>query len=266
MDWRADLWLSQLEFDDSASVVGGSVDFLTIRLGEELVANLLDALSGEAEYFAGLFDGKWLDDDVQGQFHAVPIDTALIVLDVFVAEPLRGHHLGPWMVADVVYRMLPSTSGIVLLSPDPATDDDDVTVTKLFALEETHQPLGPRRTRPHRNDARIPRPIDRLHGVARRTGNAGRGRGGNHRGGSRRTGNLHRPPAIRVKLYRTHSLVRAAIDDWDTDIGLRGVALHSWTATGGGGVNRQPWRRPVDRLLGQRLRPGTARLLAPESK
>ena len=90
----------------------------------------------QAEYFAGLFDGKWLDDDVQGQFPAVPIDTALIVLDVFVAEPLRGHHLGPWMVADVVYRMLPSTSGIVLLSPDPATDDDDVTVTKLFALEK----------------------------------------------------------------------------------------------------------------------------------
>ena len=69
----------------------------------------------------------------------MPIDTALIVLDVVVAEPLRGHHLGPWMVADVVYRMLPSTSGIVVLSPDPAPDDDDVTVTNLFALEKlTH--------------------------------------------------------------------------------------------------------------------------------
>ena len=136
MDWRADLWLSQLEFDDSATVVGGSVDFLTVRLGEEHVANLLDALSGQAEYFAGLFDGRWLDDDMQEQFHAMPIDTALIVVDVFVAEPLRGNHLGPWMVADVVYRMLPSTSGIVVLSPDPATDDDDVTVTNLFALEK----------------------------------------------------------------------------------------------------------------------------------
>jgi hypothetical protein len=98
MDWRAELWLGHLDTVDEPDVLGGYADFLTIRLGEHSIADMLDSLSQDAENFAGLFDGKYVADSVQEQFQE-PFNTVLILLTVLVAEPLRGHDLGAWLAA-----------------------------------------------------------------------------------------------------------------------------------------------------------------------
>ena len=71
MDWRAELWLRQLDIVDAPDVLGGYADFLTIRLGEDSIADMLDSLSQDAENFAGLFDGKYVADSVQDQFRSL---------------------------------------------------------------------------------------------------------------------------------------------------------------------------------------------------
>lgn len=45
LDWRADVQLFAPYSPDSWDVVAGHVDFLTLRLGEEPVAEVLDSLS-----------------------------------------------------------------------------------------------------------------------------------------------------------------------------------------------------------------------------
>lgn len=45
MDWRAELWLGQFDIVDEPDVLGGYADFLTIRLGEHSIADMLDSLS-----------------------------------------------------------------------------------------------------------------------------------------------------------------------------------------------------------------------------
>jgi hypothetical protein len=104
MDWRAEMVLGRLDVSDYPDVLGGYVDFLTIRLGEESIPVMLDSLSSDAENFAGLFDGRFVAYSVQDQFEE-PFNSVLILLTVFVAEPLRGHDLGAWMVAEVISRM-----------------------------------------------------------------------------------------------------------------------------------------------------------------
>lgn len=138
MDWHAELTLGPLDElgDHAASVIGGWVEFLTVRLGEGSVPNMLDSISGEAEYVAGLFDDQWLADEVAQQFDATSIDSVVVVLDLFVAEALRGHRLGAWMVADLAYRMIPSTSGLVLLSPWLSDSENEITTAEIFALEK----------------------------------------------------------------------------------------------------------------------------------
>ena len=89
MDWRAELWLGHLDIVDAPDVLGGYADFLTIRLGEDSIADMLDSLSQDAENFAGLFDGKYVADSVQDQFRE-PFSTVLILMTVLVVEPLRS--------------------------------------------------------------------------------------------------------------------------------------------------------------------------------
>ncbi|MET8779021.1 hypothetical protein ABZV58_28795 [Nocardia sp. NPDC004654] len=130
LDWCAQLTMS---VDDPAEVEDervcvGCIDFLTIRLGEEHVAdNVLDSYSQTAEEFSALFDGNWLDDDIQQQFDATPINDAVVVLHAEVAPPLRGHQLAAWMLTEIAYRMLSSHDGLIVLSPTP----DDVDPTSL---------------------------------------------------------------------------------------------------------------------------------------
>ena len=138
MDWHAEMSLDPLdELGDHASpVIGGWVEFLTLRLGEGSVPNMLDSISGEAEYFAGLFEDSWLANEVAHQFDATPIDFVVIVLDLFVAEPLRGHQLGAWMVADLAYHLVPSTTGLLLLSPWWPDSESEITTAEIFAVEK----------------------------------------------------------------------------------------------------------------------------------
>jgi hypothetical protein len=121
MAWRAELELAYLDEGDTPEVFGGYADFLTIRLGEHPVAELLDSLSQDAENFADLFDGDDVNYSVEDAFSgAMPFNRALIVTMAFVAHPLRGHDLGAWLVAEVIARMAGAADTLVLLYPSPA--------------------------------------------------------------------------------------------------------------------------------------------------
>lgn len=120
MDWQAQLVLARLDDDgDHPDVLGGYLDFLTIRMGEESVPEMLDSLSSDAEHFAEVFDDDFVAEPVEGQFEW-PFNSVLILLTAFIAEPLRGHDLGAWMAAEVISRMASATDTLVLLYPHPA--------------------------------------------------------------------------------------------------------------------------------------------------
>ncbi|WP_435592154.1 hypothetical protein [Nocardia sp. bgisy118] len=109
---------------DGYELCCGCLDFLTIRLGRELIAdNILDSYSQTAVEFAPLFDGLWLDEAVQEQFDATLINDVVVVLDAQLALPLRGRQLGAWMLSEVAGRMLSSHDGLVVARPIP--DDTD---------------------------------------------------------------------------------------------------------------------------------------------
>jgi GNAT superfamily N-acetyltransferase len=121
MTWRAELELAYLNEGDTPDVLAGYADFLTIRIGEHPIADLLDSLSQDAEHFADLFDDDDVNDAVQEQFYnAMPFNRILIITMVFVADPLRGHDLGAWLVSDVIARMAGAADTLVLLYPYPA--------------------------------------------------------------------------------------------------------------------------------------------------
>jgi GNAT superfamily N-acetyltransferase len=121
MTWRAELDMAYLDDGDTPDVLAGYADFLTIRIGEHPITELLDSLSQDAEHFAGLFDDDDVNDAVQEQFYsAMPFNRILIITMVFVAEPLRGRDLGAWLVSEVIARMAGATDTLVLLYPFPA--------------------------------------------------------------------------------------------------------------------------------------------------
>jgi GNAT superfamily N-acetyltransferase len=121
MDWRADLEFA-LEGGEwpSHDLLAGRIDFLTIRLHEYNVFDILDQFSDAAVAFAELFEAGHLlpefDEDL------VSYDTALILLDVYVAPPFRGRRLGVWMACEVIARMAPSIHTIVFAHPYPRTE------------------------------------------------------------------------------------------------------------------------------------------------
>jgi len=104
---------------------------------------MLDSLSSDAENFAGLFDGKYVTDSVQDQFRE-PFNTALILLTVFVAEPLRGHALGAWLAGEVIARMASVSDTFVLLYPHPAgeTPEDVAEIQAIDALNRYRRKAG----------------------------------------------------------------------------------------------------------------------------
>lgn len=122
MTWRAELELAYLDGGDTPDdLLAGYADFLIIRIGEHPVADLLDSLSQDACHFAGLFDDDDVNDAVQEQFcDAMPFNRILIITMVFVADPLRGHDLGAWLVSEVITRMAGAIDTLVLLYPFPA--------------------------------------------------------------------------------------------------------------------------------------------------
>ncbi|WP_405183657.1 hypothetical protein [Nocardia sp. NBC_01377] len=128
MDWCAQVWMSveDLPGYDGEQVCVGCVDFLTIRLGRELIGDdVLDSHSQDAVEFAPLFEGAWLAGAVAEQFDATTINDVLVVLSVELASPLRGHRLGAWMVSEISDRMLSSHDGLIVLSPAADTPPSD---------------------------------------------------------------------------------------------------------------------------------------------
>lgn len=121
MTWRGELEMAYLDEGDTPEVLAGYVDFLTIRLGEHPVGDLLDSLSQDAEDFAELFNGDDIGEELATDFGSVlPFNRVLIVTMVFVAEPVRGHDLGAWLVAEVIARMAGAIDTLILLYPFPA--------------------------------------------------------------------------------------------------------------------------------------------------
>ncbi|MBN3459469.1 hypothetical protein JNN96_36140 [Mycobacterium sp. DSM 3803] len=115
MTWRAELELSYLVEDDTSDVLAGHADFLMIRVGEYPIDDLLDSLSEEAAQFTELFDGDDVAGTVQDQFDDAPFNRILIITDIEIATPLRGHALGAWLVSEIVDRMASPTDTLALL-------------------------------------------------------------------------------------------------------------------------------------------------------
>ncbi|TQC47018.1 hypothetical protein EEB14_22825 [Rhodococcus sp. WS4] len=119
LDWFAELIMT-VDIDDADDVVVGSLDFTLIRLGtEDPIALCLDQFDGDHEMLAGLFDGNQLTEQVEEQYETLTVITEAVLVPniAFVTEPLRGHDLGAWLVAETIHRMLPT--GIVLMWPYP---------------------------------------------------------------------------------------------------------------------------------------------------
>lgn len=145
MTWRAEFEMAYRDGEgDTPEVVGGYAEFLTIRLGEHPIAELLDSLSQDALRFAPLFEEDDVDDSVQSQFDDAPFNRLLIITMVFVAEPLRGHNLGAWLVAEVIARMAGAIDTLVLLHPYPADmqTGDPAEPTAVKALHAFWQRTG----------------------------------------------------------------------------------------------------------------------------
>jgi len=54
---------------------------------------------------------------LQDQFDDVPIHRVMIITAVEIAEPLRGHDLEAWLVAEIIARMASPIDTLVLLHP-----------------------------------------------------------------------------------------------------------------------------------------------------
>jgi hypothetical protein len=125
LDWVAEL-IMMVDIDDADDVVVGSLDFTLIRLGtEDPIALCLDQFDGDHEMLAGLFEGNQLAGQVEEQYETLAVITEVVLIPnvALVIEPLRGHDLGAWLVAETIHRMLPT--GMVLMWPYPVLPDPD---------------------------------------------------------------------------------------------------------------------------------------------
>lgn len=125
MEWLAELRLSDLDAHSCAGEVAvGLVAFLILRAGYESPREVLPLYRDRAVTFAELFDDEWLDPelDESDDFTAgMPISTVLVVLDVTMdARVPPESALGAWAIAETVHTMLPTTSGLVVMSALPA--------------------------------------------------------------------------------------------------------------------------------------------------
>mgnify|MGYP000933825947 CR=1 FL=1 len=121
MDWRAELQFCIIGGDwPSDELIAGRCDFLVYRLHEFNAFDVLDQFSDAAVAFDELFEGGHLMPEFDEDF--VVYNTALILLDVYVAPPFRGNRLGAWMTGEVMARMAPSIETIVFAHPYPRSE------------------------------------------------------------------------------------------------------------------------------------------------
>jgi hypothetical protein len=119
-DWRARIELSALDGHGHASdVVVGHVDFLIVRTGVQPIAEVLALFGARAAAFGELFAQEWLAADLEenDDFTAgMPIGAVLIVLDARLDPAASDAPVRPWVVAEVINTMLPTTAGLVAMS------------------------------------------------------------------------------------------------------------------------------------------------------
>lgn len=123
MTWRAELELAYFDEGDdgdAAQILAGFAEFAIINTGEHPIIDLLDSLSDDALEFADLFDDTDVAPELQDQFDDSPFNRVMIITDVEIAEALRGHGLGAWLVAEAIARMTSPIDTLVLLNPNPA--------------------------------------------------------------------------------------------------------------------------------------------------
>ena len=110
-----------------------------IRLDtEDPIALCLGQFDGDHEMLAGLFDGDQLTEQVEEQYETLTVIAEVVLVPniAFVTEPLQGHDLGAWLVAETIHRMLPT--GIVLMWPYPVLSsgpDPDANPAQIAALD-----------------------------------------------------------------------------------------------------------------------------------
>lgn len=140
MDWRAEICLRPMGLRSCPAIRGGFVDFLTIRMDEDPIADILQTLDRRIAHFASLFDGKSIADSVAFQFEDTTIDTVLLLTRAFVVEPLRGHALGAWMAAETIHRMLDTFNGLVVTFPHPPTNAvADISMSAMEAVDRRNR-------------------------------------------------------------------------------------------------------------------------------
>lgn len=110
--------------------------------------DLLDSLSEEFAQFAELFDDDDVAGTVQSQFDDAPFNRILIITDVEIASPLRGHDLGAWLVAEVIDRMASPTDTLVLLQSEPAGQASEL--SGVSALSKYWERVGLEAIQDHR--------------------------------------------------------------------------------------------------------------------
>lgn len=138
LDWQAQLMMSVAELD-GLEVCVGICDFVTVRTGADpFTAELLDGFSHETSVLAPIFDGAWVCDAVQDQFDGMPVSAVVLVISALLTDPLRGHGLGAWMIAEIAHRMLACNDGLLVLGPAPSTGEPD-SMRTLEAVERLTQ-------------------------------------------------------------------------------------------------------------------------------
>jgi len=118
--WRADLecgYFDDTEDGDAPQVVAGYAEFVNINIGQHPIIDLLDSLSDDALAFEELFDGVDVAPALQEQFEDVPIHRVMLITAVEIADPLQGHDLEAWLVAEIIARMTSPIDTLVLLHP-----------------------------------------------------------------------------------------------------------------------------------------------------
>jgi len=131
VDWRANI----VAFADTGhDVLLGYAEFLTVRFGGEpgmSYSQMFDAFSAEAEPFSELFDEHWLCPELEEQFD-ISTEHVVLVHEIYVEPLARGYQLGPWAIADIAHRMLPSHLGMIFV---PAGGEDGSTTPELTEFE-----------------------------------------------------------------------------------------------------------------------------------
>lgn len=122
LSWRGEIRLVALDMHArTPEIIAGFVDFIVLRLGYQPVEDVLEVHGSRAVPFLELFRGAWLEPTLEKNdaFTAGPINAVMLVLEARVDELIPDRGLRAWAVSEVISTMLPTTSGLVVMSALP---------------------------------------------------------------------------------------------------------------------------------------------------